>query len=88
MITGNNKGTVAVGVPKHVTLHVCRVDKETTVASFTALLNENFPEAMCESTNSRFPEENFRKAMNPNVWPYGACISRFLERRTTTRREV
>ncbi|KAG5899011.1 hypothetical protein JTB14_001537 [Gonioctena quinquepunctata] len=30
MITGNNKETVAVkGVPKHVTLHVCRVDKET-----------------------------------------------------------
>ncbi|KAG5865539.1 hypothetical protein JTB14_035457 [Gonioctena quinquepunctata] len=46
MITGNNKGIVAVkGVPKHVTLHVCRVDKGTTVASLTALLNENFPEA-------------------------------------------
>ncbi|KAG5878941.1 hypothetical protein JTB14_027480 [Gonioctena quinquepunctata] len=44
MITGNNKETEAVkGVPKHVTLHVCRVDKETTVASLTALLN--FPEA-------------------------------------------
>ncbi|KAG5872778.1 hypothetical protein JTB14_008827 [Gonioctena quinquepunctata] len=46
MITGNNKETVSVkGVPKHVTLHVCRVDKATTVASLTALLNENFPEA-------------------------------------------
>ncbi|KAG5880855.1 hypothetical protein JTB14_034264 [Gonioctena quinquepunctata] len=56
MITGNNKETLAVKrVPKHVTLHVCRVDKETTVASLTALLNENFPEATCESMNSRFP---------------------------------
>ncbi|KAG5891640.1 hypothetical protein JTB14_001810 [Gonioctena quinquepunctata] len=44
MITGNNKETVK-GVPKHVTLHVSRVDKETTVACLTALLNENFSEA-------------------------------------------
>lgn len=89
-IVGNNKEDTVKGVPKSVELHVYRVEKDATVESFTKLVRKNFPEATCEILNSKHPdlyksfkvtilEENFRKSMNPDLWPHGSCISRFLD---------
>ncbi|KAJ8948139.1 hypothetical protein NQ317_000182 [Molorchus minor] len=90
MIVGNNKDSSSVkGVPKLVSLHVYRINKNTTTDELTTLLKDNFQEVVCEQINSKHPEiyssfkvsileDNFAKAMNPNVWPYGACVSRFF----------
>ncbi|CAG9813564.1 unnamed protein product [Phaedon cochleariae] len=94
-IIGKNEESLK-GVPKNITLHVCRLNPQTTTEDLTNLLIRNFPEVKCEALNSRFPtlyssykvtlfETNFKKAMNPEVWPFGACISRFfVKRRGTT----
>lgn len=81
-------GTVK-GVPKFTDLHVYRVDPKTDVATMEGLLKPHFPEVMCESMASRYPDlyasfkvriyqENFRKAMDPSLWPKNACVNNFL----------
>lgn len=91
VIVGNNKESISVkGVPKLATLHVYRVDKSTTSDELTVLLKNNFQEVTCEKIISKHPEfyssfkvtileADFKNAMDPKVWPYGACISRFLD---------
>lgn len=67
--------------------------KETSIESLTLLLKGNFPEVVCEAITPKHPdvytsfkvkilETNFRKAMNPELWPLGACIGRFLDMKT------
>ncbi|KAG5889517.1 hypothetical protein JTB14_009004 [Gonioctena quinquepunctata] len=79
-----NKETVAVkGVPKHVTLHVCRVDKKTTVASLTALLNENFPKATSQDDDQArgSPERNAIPGMGLEkgmVYYFRSCYPQFI----------
>ncbi|XP_074041177.1 uncharacterized protein [Leptinotarsa decemlineata] len=90
-IIGKNQETVK-GVPKYVSLHVCRLDPQTSSEDLTRSLVKHFPEVKCEELKSRFPtlyssfkvtihENNFKTSMNPEVWPFGACISRFLWKR-------
>lgn len=93
VIVGNNKESSLIkGVPKLAALHVYRVDKNTTSDELTTLLTSNFQELKCEKIISKHPEiyssfkvtileEDFGKAMNAEVWPYVACVSRFLEMR-------
>nr|CAH7749266.1 unnamed protein product [Callosobruchus chinensis] len=87
VVIGNRGDTNIKGVPKYTYLHVYRIDKETTVESLTALLANHFPEVICESITPKHPEmyssfrigiydRNFRKAMDPSIWPSGACVSR------------
>ncbi|CAG9818861.1 unnamed protein product [Phaedon cochleariae] len=93
VITGNNTTNSSVkGVPKLASLHVYRIDKNSTAESLKLLLKDHFPEVVCESITPKYPdlytsykvrilESNFRRAMDPAIWPYGACVSRFLEMR-------
>ncbi|CAG9815509.1 unnamed protein product [Phaedon cochleariae] len=92
VIIGKNSTEIVKGVPKYINLHVYRLKPGTTTDELTHLLKSNFPEVACESLNSKFPElyssfkvtimeSHFRKAMDPSLWPFGACISRFLEKR-------
>nr|CAH7756466.1 unnamed protein product [Callosobruchus chinensis] len=86
VVIGNRDDTNIKGVPKYTYLHVYRIDKETTVESLTALLANHFPEVICESITPKHPEmyssfrigiydRNFRKAMDPSIWPSGACCA-------------
>lgn len=90
VVVGNNSSMDVKGVPKHVTLHVYRLQKDTTSDSLSTLLKQHFPEVVCEGLTSRYPElyasfkvsifaSNFRTAMDPEVWPEGACVSRFFD---------
>lgn len=93
MVMGNNKQSDTIkGVPKYVELHVCRIDPGTTSEMLRKYLESSFSEVKCESLISRQPElyssfkvsvyeRNFQRAMDPNVWPEGALIGRFLYRR-------
>nr|CAI5858069.1 unnamed protein product [Callosobruchus analis] len=94
VVIGNRDDTNIKGVPKYTYLHVYRIDKATTVESLTELLANYFPEVICESITPKHPEmyssfrigiydRNFRKAMDPEIWPSGACVSRslFLKRK-------
>lgn len=92
VIFGNNRNMASVGVPKFVSLHVYRLEPETTVEKLTELMKPHFPELKCESLMSRHPSiyssfkisilaNNFVKAMDANLWPYGACVSRFFWKR-------
>ncbi|KAG5873036.1 hypothetical protein JTB14_032734 [Gonioctena quinquepunctata] len=94
-IIGNNTNLAVKGVPKLVTLHVYRVDKGTTVNDLHTLLQKKFREVVCEALTPKFPEmyasfkvkileENFEKAMDPNIWPAGACVSKFFHWRPKT----
>nr|XP_023028606.1 uncharacterized protein LOC111516703 [Leptinotarsa decemlineata] len=90
LVIENNKETGSVKVvPKHVSLHVYRLDPQTTVNELQQSLVGSFPEVNCEALNSKFPsiyfsfkvtfyEDNFKKVMDPEEWPYGACVNRFL----------
>lgn len=94
MIVGSNKDSSIKGIRKFVHLHVCRIDLGTTASDLQELLKNSFSEVLCESIKPKYPnlyssfkvsifEENFRNAMNPKIWPDGACISRFFQKRTT-----
>lgn len=89
-IVGNNRESSLVkGVPKYVDLHVSRVDPTNTIDDMYKLLKVNFSEVKIESITPKQPslyssykvaiyDSNFKKAMNPSVWPDGSCISRFF----------
>nr|CAI5862439.1 unnamed protein product [Callosobruchus analis] len=85
-VVGKREDTEVKGVPKLAQLHVYRISKETTVECLTMLLQKNFPEAKCEAITPKHPEfyksfkvriyeHNFKKAMDADVWPIGACVS-------------
>lgn len=92
MIVGSNKHSSIKGVRKLAYLHVSRVDQATSAVDLEELLRKSFSEVNCESVKPRYPnlyssfkvtifEENFRKAMDPTIWPDGACISKFFLKR-------
>ncbi|CAG9819809.1 unnamed protein product [Phaedon cochleariae] len=68
-IVGNNREDTVKGVPKQVELHVYRVDKDTSIESFTDSVKKNFPEAECESLNSKHPDsyKSFKDESTSNV---------------------
>lgn len=91
-MVGNNTEVTIKGVPKFAELHVHRIDINTTAEKLSSRLKPSFPEVECESITSKHPElytsykvkifeDNFEKAMTPEVWPSGACISRLFTSR-------
>lgn len=90
VLVGDNKDYANVrGVPRYVYLHIYRVDPKTTADDLADMLRINFPEVKCENLTSRHPDlyasfkvaiynSNFKAAMDATLWPYGACVSRFL----------
>nr|CAI5831234.1 unnamed protein product [Callosobruchus analis] len=92
VIVGNREDPNVKGVPSFTELHVYRLSKNTTVQSLTTFLKENLPEVICEQMNSKHPDlyssfkvkihsKNFNIAMDPKLWPSGACVNRFLSLR-------
>lgn len=92
VVTGNNIEAVSrvKGVPKMIALHVYRLSPSTTVKDLEEHLQNTFTEVSCEALVSKHPnlyssfkvhilETNFKKAMDPKLWPYGCCIQRFFE---------
>ncbi|KAJ8913979.1 hypothetical protein NQ315_008971 [Exocentrus adspersus] len=86
-IVRQNKNLTIKGVPRMTSLHVSRVDKDTSAESLALIIKEHFPEVQVQQIAEKFREmyvsfrgtildENFNKAMNPSIWPAGACISR------------
>nr|CAI5868327.1 unnamed protein product [Callosobruchus analis] len=89
-IVGNREDSDVKGVPSYTQLHVYRLSRDTTMQSLTDFLKLTFPEVICEAMSSKHPDlyssfkvqiynKNFKKAMDPKVWPSGACVNRFLE---------
>lgn len=95
VIIGNNRESAGVvGVPSYAALHIYRLNPQTTSEELTELMKKHFPKVRCESLNSKHPElyssfkvtilaSNFRKAMDSDLWPFGACVSRFFMKRKT-----
>ena len=85
-------------IPKFIHLHVYRLSPDTTEDNLRTLLLNKFPEVMCEKMLSKHPkvyssfkvsvyETHHDLIMNPEVWPTGACVNRFLylrQKSTTT----
>lgn len=78
--------------PRKCFLYVSRLDKDTESKSLVDLLRRDFPEVKCDPLASKYPEHyssfkvtldlhNFEKAMNPELWPNGAYVTRFFHPR-------
>ena len=93
LVVGSNKSetvtTKIKGVPKTVSLHVCRLSPDTKTDELISYLKPKYPEVNCEQLNSKQPnlyasfkvdifEENLTSALDPNNWPKDACIRRFF----------
>ena len=92
VITGTNTASnmdTLKGVPKTAVLHVYRLNPETSEETLRNFIIPHFPEVTCKKLKSRFSEKyasfqvsifekNFRKAMDPSLWPQDACIQRFF----------
>lgn len=87
--TSKEKNSSLNAVPREVSLHVYRLDPKTEGSDLKGYLKNYFPEVECTLMKSKYPEkyasfkvtvaeENFKKAMDPAIWPYGTCVQRFL----------
>lgn len=91
-IVGSNKNSELKTVPKCVELHVYRLHPDITETDLKGVLLPKFPEVSCEqlvgknikqysSFKVTLYESNFQTAMDPSVWPHGACINKFFRLR-------
>lgn len=92
IVGSNQESTEVTGVPEVVSLHVYRLNPKTTAENLTTLMKSHLSEFKCEQLNSKFPNvyssfkvtifgNSFKKAMDASIWPFGACVSRFLSKR-------
>ncbi|KAJ4448109.1 hypothetical protein ANN_10121 [Periplaneta americana] len=86
-----NKDSKLKTVPKKAFLFVTRLDPTTTSNMLTDFVKDIFPEVICDSLESKYPEyyssfkvtinmENLDKALNPDLWPAGVLVTRDLGR--------
>jgi len=79
-------------VPKRVALHVSRLSQDTKPEDLRQILIKEFPEVLCETNQSKHPQLyasvkvtinqiNFKKAWRKDVWPKGALVSRFVQKK-------
>ncbi|CAH1105839.1 unnamed protein product [Psylliodes chrysocephalus] len=52
IVVGNNTIEIMKGERKHVSLHVDRINIDTTINDLESILIKNFPEVKCEKLNS------------------------------------
>lgn len=89
-VVGSNKTLDLKTVPKHVELHVYRLHPETTDSDVMNLLKPIFPEVECEQLQGKnsgryssfkvvIYDYNFKRAMDPTIWPDGTCVSKFFQ---------
>uniref|UniRef100_A0A6P7FLP5 Uncharacterized protein LOC114329191 n=1 Tax=Diabrotica virgifera virgifera TaxID=50390 RepID=A0A6P7FLP5_DIAVI len=88
----NQENSQIKTVPKYVSLHVTRLQPGTKPAQLKAYLQANFSDVSCEEHESRHPslyssikvtirQEDLRRAWNREVWPSGALVSHFFQKR-------
>ena len=89
-IIGKNENCGSLkAVPKYTHLHVFRLSPDTTPDNLRNLLNGKFPEVLVEKMASKHPvqyssykvsvfDNNYQEVTNPEMWPTGVCINRFL----------
>lgn len=76
-------------VPKLGYLHVYRIDPSTTTQNLCDYLKQSAPSInfTCEYLNNNstsnsflvsFPIHHVKEVYNPEIWPNGACVNRFL----------
>nr|CAI5857219.1 unnamed protein product [Callosobruchus analis] len=86
--------SIPSAVPKMATLHVSRLAPTTTNEAMKNYLAPHFPEVIADTINSKHPERyasfkisiyenNFKAAMNPELWPQDCYVQRFFFRRKT-----
>lgn len=91
-MVGNADAMPLQTVPKRVALHVSRLSPNTKPEDLRQILIKEFPEALCEAHQSKHPQLyasvkvtinqiNFKKAWRKEVWPKGALVSRFLQKK-------
>lgn len=87
-----SSSTLLEGVPRMAVLHVYRLSPNTTVDVLKGYLTPTFPEVLCERIQSRQPERyasfkvsiferNFKRAMDPQLWPKDCYVQRFFFRK-------
>ena len=93
-VIGNVEKSLNIkAIPKKAFLYVSRLHPSTKQNDVELFLKQVIPEAVCEQLESKFPQyyasfkvmvnlNNFNKAMDPNIWPIGAFVSRFFHPRT------
>lgn len=88
-VIGSNKNSVIKTVPKLGYLHVYRLNPDTMVEDLTSHLKKAAPSISfsCEKLNSnessssfivKFPINDVKKVYDPNIWPLGACVRRYI----------
>ncbi|KAJ3645105.1 hypothetical protein Zmor_022792 [Zophobas morio] len=76
-------------IPKLMDLHVYRLHPDTKKEDVLTFVKSHFPEAKCEELEAKHKGEyssfklsvyadNFGKALDPNIWPVGACVRKFF----------
>lgn len=100
LVVGNFQGQTSVeGVEKKIALHVNNLKPGTTAEELQDFLSKSFPEVLCESLRSRYPESyssfkvtlskaNYEKALLSNNWPNRACVRYFLQRKQSQQRII
>lgn len=84
--------------PRKIMLFVSRLSAHTNVDILQKYVESNFPGALCSALSSKHPEHyssfkitidsnHYEAAINPNMWPEGAYISKFFFRKTTVQEQ-
>lgn len=79
-------------VPKMSSLYISRIKPGTTTEQMQNFVRRNFTEAQCELLQSRHPsfyssfkitlyESSIGRAFVPDIWPQGALVDKFFQRR-------
>ncbi|KAG5898800.1 hypothetical protein JTB14_011010 [Gonioctena quinquepunctata] len=92
LVGGNSQYSELQTIPQLVELHVTRLHPHTKPEDLKNILDKNIPDTICESHTSKHPEiytsmkvtlrrENLKKAWNRQIWPNGAVVSFFRNKR-------
>lgn len=99
LLVGTNSACGAIQtVPRLASLHVTRLSPCTEAADLENLLRTEFPDVVCEGLQSKHPtiyksfkvtvrQDSLHRAWRRDIWPSGALVSRFMDRKRTSYRE-
>lgn len=92
--TGTITGASAISVvEKKSILFVSRLKANTPANLLENYLKSDFPEVQCSALESKYPNDyssfkvcinssNIERAMKPEMWPAGAYVAKFFQKRT------
>lgn len=95
-VVGRNESTTSIStVPKLAYLHVSRLAPTTKPDDLKKMLSVTFPDVLCEAHPSKHPDiytsvkvtiqqKDLKNAWRRDIWPLGAIVSPFFQKRRTT----